>query len=512
MDLDQALQRGAELHRAGRLAEAETLYRAVLREAPRNPDALHLLGLIARAAGRHQDAVRLIEEAIAVNPASPFPHYNLGRLHHDLGQLPQAEAAYRRALACQPSYAEALNDLAGVLQAQDRLDEAETAYRQALAVRPAYPQALSNLGTLVQQRGDRQGALDLYLQALELQPEYLQALHNLGTVLRELGRSAESIAAFERALRAAPGYVEAHCGLAQALLQDGQLARGWEEYEWRLRDPELSRFQRLPGPVWDGADPSGRAIVVCAEQGFGDTIQFCRYASLLAARGAQVTLECQPGLVRLLRSLDGVQAVIPYGQPWPPEAARVPLLSLPRLFGTTLDSIPARTPYLAPPPGLVQSWRERLPAGDTPRVGLVWAANPHNKTGRAQRSLGPEDLPPLAALGAVTFVSLQLEPPPPGLRVLDLSDQIGDFADTAAIVANLDLVITVDTAVAHLAGALGRKVWVLLPFDADWRWLAGRADSPWYPGMRLFRQATAGDWAGAVAAAAAELKALVLAR
>ena len=495
------LLEAAAQHRAGRLAEAEAGYRAVLRIEPRNPNALHLLGLIAAAAGQTEAALDLIRQAIAALPSLAEAHYNLGRLLHQRGELAESEAAYREAIRLRPDYAEAHDNLGGVLQAQGRLEEALASCRRALELQPDYPAALSDLGAVLQDLGRVDEAISAYEQALRLQPAFPQAAHNLGEALQDAHRGPESIAAYERALALEPDYAEAHCGLAFALLRAGELHRGWEEYEWRFRRADSPAPARpLPGAVWDGADPAGKTILVQAEQGFGDTIQFARYLPLLAARGVRVIFQCQRALAPLFRSLAGVQ-VITVDDPLPACDCHVPLLSLPRLFGTTFDSIPASVPYLRAP----EAWS--APLGRPPRVGLVWHANPHAQLARSWRSLPLETLEPITSFDA-TFVSLQTEPVPEGSPLLDVSPRLTDFGATAALVQELDLVVSVDTAVAHLAGAMGRPVWTLLPYAADWRWLRDRLDSPWYPTMRLFRQPVWGDWSSAVKEVAGEMATL----
>lgn len=504
-DIQRILHEAAAHHRAGRLADAEAGYRAVLRLEPTNPNALHLLGLVAAAAGQIDAALGLIEQAIAALPTLVEAHYNLGRLLHQRGELGRAENAYREAIRLRPDYAEAHDNLGGVLQAQGRLTDALASFRRALDLRPDYPAALSNLGTLLQDLGQVDEAIQAYRRALQLDPAFLQAAHNLGEVLQDAHRVSESIAAYENALSLDPTYADAHSGLAFALLRSGDLQRGWEEYEWRFRRADRPFPPRpVPGPAWDGKDPAGQTILVTAEQGFGDTIQFARYLPLLANRHAHVIFQCPAALARLCGTLEGVDEVITVAQPLPAFDCHVSLLSLPRLFGTSLKTIPADVPYLRAP----EVWGHPFESG-LPRIGLVWHANPHAQQARSWRSMPLDTLRPLANIQA-TFVSLQVEPPPADvLRMVDVSATISDFADTAAAIQQLDLVISVDTAVAHLAGALGRPVWTMLPYTADWRWLLDGSDSPWYPTMRLFRQPVWGNWSSVVQEVASELATLV---
>jgi tetratricopeptide (TPR) repeat protein len=352
--------------------------------------------------------------------------------------------------------------------------------------------------------------------ALRLQGGPSEAYMALGLTLREQRRLGEAADVLQDGVRQAPDDALLHFNHALVLLEAGRYAEGFAEYEWRWRLPEFqARRTDFGRPAWDGGDPRGRTILVHTEQGLGTNVQFIRYAPLVAARGGKVVLLCPPGLAPLLQTVEGVAAVIPNGQPLPPFDLHAPMASLPRLLGTTFDTIPARVPYLAADPARVATWRERL-AADGPtgfRVGLIWAGN--QKPDPA-RTCPLSAFAPLARMTGVQFYSLQkgdtaveARRPPEGLALLDLSDALHDFADTAAAIANMDLIISVDTSVAHVAGALGKPVWTLLPYLADWRWGVDRADSPWYPTMRLLRQAKQGEWAGVLEGVAGDLRARV---
>ncbi len=502
--ISELLLRGAELHRQGHLAEAEAHYRQVLATAPRQPDALHLLGLVANAAGRPAEAIDLIRQAVAVQPDLAAAHYNLGRILQGQGAFDQAEQAYRQALASEPGYVEALENLGGALQAQGKLDEAEQMYRQVLELVPGQASAWSNLGTLLQARGLPAESLKAYDKALALAPEYVEAFHNRGEALSDLHQLDKAVASYDRALELRPDYADAHFGRAAALLRKGALRAGFAEYEWRRRRSDAQQ-RVLPGPEWDGTEAAGLTLLVYTEQGYGDAVQFARYVPLLTARGATVLLECQRALVPLFTSLAGVTQVLARGEPLPAYDAHIPLMSLPRLFGTELESIPSEVPYLAPPAELLERWQTRIGSDGEPRVGLVWAGTP-NPNWRAARSVPASALAPLASISGARFFSLQKdEAERPPFDIADLSGELDDFASTAAAISCLDLVISVDTAAAHLAGALGRPVWLMLPHAADWRWLLDREDSPWYPTMRLFRQPIWGDWESVVRAVASRL-------
>jgi tetratricopeptide (TPR) repeat protein/SAM-dependent methyltransferase len=578
LDLQQLVQQAIGYHRAGRLDEADAIYRKVLRAKPANFDALHLSGLVAFQSGRLAEAAQRIQQAVAINPGSPLAQLNLGIVHKQLGRPEQAVTCFRQAIALKPDYAEAYDNLGNVLQESGRNaeaidcyrrvvtlnpasapthynlgvalkdaghpEEAATALRQALALQPASEEAhfqlgetLSALGQFVQAVGSYQRALAVkpnnaaahfalgnalvslgrtadvvlcYQRGLALDPGAAWAHSNLGLALQTQNRLVEAIASFERAIALDPGYASAHWNLSMARLLGGDFERGWQDYGWRWQTPD-NPPRMLSQPEWQGEPLVGETIFLYAEQGLGDTLQFVRYASLVAARGAKVVLEVQPELRRLLAELPGVDMLIARGDPLPPFDRQLPLLSLPRVYGTRLDTIPAAVPYLAADPQLAEVWRERLAALTGLRVGLVWAGstihpNDHN------RSLDPSALTPFGALPGVSYVSLQkgraIEGLPAQMQVLDAAPELNDFADTAAALANLDLLITVDTSVAHLAGAMGKPVWLLLPFSPDWRWLLERDDSPWYPSMRLFRQAEPGTWGAVLQQVAEELAAL----
>ncbi len=482
MTIEQGLQIALEHDQAGRLSEAIAAYGLVLAQHPNHPDALHRLGLLARRRDREDLAIQLIQQAIAVSPAVAEYHSDLGVALMADGRLREAMAAFRQAAAIKPDHLPAIYNLGNALKAAGQLDEAVTEYRRALAV----------------------------------SSDCFQAHNNLAIVLRLQGCCDQAVIAYRDALRLQPDNPEIHWNLAISLLLQGKLQEGWPELEWRW-DCKWARPRRdLAQRQWTGDDPAGRTILLHADEGFGDTIQFIRYAPLLAGRGARVVVECQPELKRLLLGLAGAQQVLAEGEPLPPTDLHCPLLSLPLAFGTTLETIPAAVAYLTPDANSVETWRARLSADPARlKVGLVWAGRPTHQDDPNRSVLLPL-LAPLAEVPDVSYYSLQkgvaaqqAQNPPCGWRVTDCTADLADFADTAALIANLDLVIAVDTAVAHLAGALGKPVWVLLPFSPDWRWLLGRSDSPWYPTLRLFRQPRRGDWTGPIEEVARELRGVV---
>jgi hypothetical protein len=437
------------------------------------------------------------------------------------GRLTEAEAAFRDMLAAAPRDAEAMSNLAAVLNATQRHSEAEAACRNAISIQPSFWAAWGNLGTALHRQQRYDEAVAAYAEALRRNPNDVNACTNLGVALAEQGRMQLALDVHDVALALAPGNAAVRCNRALALLAAGDLARGFAENEWRWQVPDMLPHG-VAGPCWRGEDPTGSTILVHDEGGYGDTLQFVRYVPLLAALGARVVLRVQPPLVRLLARLPGLAAVLARGTAPPDYDLHCPMLSLPhcfamlappRGFATTLENVPASVPYLRVDAAKASGWRARL-AGEGLRVGVVWAgaSRPGMAVAHAmnaRRSLPADALAALAGIAGVRLVSLQKgDVLPAGLGMVDPMAECADFDDTAAVVAGLDLVIAVDTAVAHLAGALGRPVWLLSRYDACWRWLHDRRDSPWYPGLRLYRQTAPGEWAPVLREVAADLAAL----
>ncbi|MGQ9370832.1 tetratricopeptide repeat protein [Azospirillum sp. A39] len=465
-------------------------------------------------AGRLDAASARYRVALALEPASVQALDLLGVVAAQRGDAAAAVAWLCRALRLAPDSAAVRGHLGGALRAADRAEDAEAVLRPALALDPGHGEALVHAGAALHALGRYEAAFAWLWRAHRLQPGDPDTLVNLGTVLRDLRAFGDAATCLGAALARRPDHAEAHLALAVTHLVQGDLRRGWEEFEWRWR--------RLPAPPWQGEPLEGATLLLHAEQGFGDAIQFARYAPLAAARGGRVVLEVHPLLLRLMESLGhGVRVVARAADSTPPRHDRhCPLMSLPRAFATTLAGVPADIPYLHAAAADVARWRAWLDerTADRPglRVALVWAGNPRHRNDR-NRSLPAAALAPLLAVPGVRFVSLQTGPArgalprlpvPPAGPILDPVDAVRDFADSAAILACVDLVIAVDTAAIHLAGALGRPAWLLLPYAPDWRWLLDRPDSPWYPSLRLFRQARPGDWTGVAATAAAVLRAL----
>ncbi|MFO1056238.1 MAG: tetratricopeptide repeat protein [Dongiaceae bacterium] len=467
------------------------------------PQLRDLLGLAAAhaAAGRLDEAAAAYRRILEVRPDNPAALHRLGLVRYRRRDPEAAESLIRRAIAVRPDFPAAWSDLAIVLNDRGRAAEAIDCCRRAIALEPGHAGAFGNLGLLLRNAGRIEDAVACQQRAIALRPEAPEAHNNLGVALCDLGRLDAAAAAFRRAIAIAPGTAAFHTNLAHALLLKGELEEGWRENEWRPK-------RRFAQPQWDGSRLDGRTILLHAEQGFGDTIQFVRYVPLVKQRGGRVVLEVQPELDRLCRSVGGHDEYRLRGQALPPFDLHASLLTLPHIFRTTLETIPGRTPYLevdAPCP-------IRFPRDGRLRVGLVWAGDAAFPEDR-QRSPRLDAFLPLLEVPGVQFYGLQKGDGRADLagRTLppcftDCGAAIGDFADTAAIMKELDLVISSSTAAAHLAGALARPLWLVLSVTPGFRWLLGRSDTPWYPTARLFRQSERGDWRPVMQAVAEALR------
>jgi len=644
--IPQAIQIALDHHHAGRLPEAEGIYRQVLQADPDNAEAMQLLGVIAHQVGRNDLAVELFDKVLAIQPGYAEAWGNRGLSQHalgryeealgsfdralsiragyaealsnrgntlrELGRLEESLASYDRALSIRPAFAEALNNRGNVLKTLGRLDEALASLDTALAISPGYAEALSNRGLVLQALGRHDEALASYGQALALNPGYVEALNNHGAALSELGRHEEALASLEAAISLQPQYAGAHYNRGNALqalgrqgeaiasydkavslqagfldavnnrgnalkklrrfedaldsydralaidsghagawsnrgtalyelkrydealecyaralairpgdadahwneglcrLSIGDLEQGWKKIEWRWQTEEFrGRRRDFRQPVWLGREPlAGKTILLHAEQGLGDAIQFCRYVPMVAALGATVVLEVLPELKTLMDRLEGADRVIARGEALPGFDYHCPLLSLPLAFGTALASIPAAVPYLGADAALVKQWKKRLGAKRRPRIGIAWSATRLSAYGLARSIALPQFVELIPA--GMQCVSLQKDLDDEERALIDSRKDIvhfgAGFEDTAALVELADVVISVDTSIAHLAGAMGKAAWVLLPFVGDWRWMADREDSPWYPSVRLFRQPAAGDWAGVLGRVRGEIE------
>jgi Flp pilus assembly protein TadD len=522
---------GLALAQQQKLTEAVATFEECLRLQPEAVDTLHRLANVLRNARKPAEALPRLQEALRLKPQAADLHHSLGLTLADLGKNDEAIAAYREALKLDSRYPDALNNLGIALQNVGKSAEAVACYRQALRLRPSSSETYNNLGVALAAQDLHEDAITAYRAALQLAPDAAGPYSNLGNALRQIGLVDDAVASLEKALQLNPEYAEGHNNIAVALLQAGEperavasytkaldlkpdypdaylnralarillgeYERGLEDYEWRWRRPgrEMPDWGR---PVWDGADPVGRTILLWGEQGLGDTLQFCRFASVLASQGATALLCVPAPLVTLLRTMPGVAKVESSSDKLPPYACHAPLMSGPRLWRMrSLEDAPNRFPYLTADAGTAAACRERVRAGAEFVIGVVWRGNPQY-AGDKIRSVPSALMAPLARLPGVRVVSL-MRAIMAEERQAAAAEEIGaddwaDFAEAAANVVNLDLVVTVDTAMAHLAGALGLPVWIALPSAPDMRWGRHRADSPWYPTARLFRQERRGTW------------------
>lgn len=494
------LRRAEEHLRAGRFADAQNLCNQILRQNPDHSDALNLSAILARQQSQFTQAADFAARAVRASPNVAEFHANLGEFSR-LAKMPQqAIMAFERAIRLKPMEPTFHNGLAMALSDNLQRERAANAYRFAVQLKPDYVEAWNNLAGVLREMGQLDESAEAIATVLKLQPRLPSAHLNLAIVRAAQERFPDAMNCYRQAIDLQPDYAEAHMSLGILHLLLGDFPHGWAEYRWRLNlaAPPVR-------PYWSGEDLREKTILLRAEQGFGDTIQFIRYVPLLARTGAKILLSCQPELSSLLTDL---VAVLPSRQPFPPHDFQCPMLNLPLAFHTDLTNIPASVPYLKARKDLSQAWSHRLgPKTGKLRIGLVWAGRPAHQQD-AFRSISLDQLSSILAVPDVEFFSLQIGPAAQQAarhNIHDFTADLHDFRDTAALIDHLDLVVTVDTAVAHLAGAMAKPVWVLLTRVPDWRWMLDRPDSPWYPTMRLFRQPKRGDWTTPINSVAAEL-------
>jgi tetratricopeptide (TPR) repeat protein len=487
------------------LEEAVQAYRQAAALNSHDPSIFNNLAACLRELGRSDEAIEACQRAIALKPNNVSAHINLGVIHESRGDSEAAAASYRRALAIDPNHGRAYSNLAIAMSNLGRFDEALTACQRALAFEPRDASVHINLGVIYGRLDNSEAAAAAYRGAIAVDPQSAKAYTNLSVALGNLGRIDEAVAASRRAIEISPEDPLLHFNHANSLLMSGDLANGFREFEWRIEHPTLNKDGRaFVGARWQGEPLEGRTLLLYSEQGFGDALQFVRYVPLVAAMGGKVVLHVQSAIADLVRASFGLipdVTVVTREEPVPPYDLQLPLMSLAHVFGTELDNIPADVPYLAADPVKLIRWRQVFAGLPDLKVGVTWAGNPTH-TGDRKRSLSAKAVLPHLLVSGVQLFSLQKEPSEAdqsvleqlGTAVVDLALMLGDFSDTAAIVGALDLIITVDSSVAHVAGALGRPTWVMLPYALDWRWLRDREDSPWYPTMRLFRQRKPLDW------------------
>ncbi len=538
-NLGDTINQAVALHQQGRLDEAEKLYQRVLKADRGHFDALNLLGAVKTAQGRPGEAYQLLNSALKINARSADALSNLAMALHALRRDDEALAALDKALVSTPGHSDALNTRGVILLDCGRPAEALAAFDALLAANPRHPQARMNRGNALGALDRNEEALADYDAVLTLSPGHPIAHYNRGNALLSLGRPAQAIADYDRAVAAAPNhitsfinrglalaalgrhqdalssyararaldpnYADVHFNASLSLLSLGDYRRGFAEYEWRWTRTGMMTRKEIQKPLWLGEAPlAGKTLLLHAEQGLGDTVMFVRMVPRLAATGAKLVLEVQPELRPLLEGIDGVSAVVARGEPLPRHDLQCPLASLPLALKLDPADIPAAIPYLRAPGDRISKWRERLEGIPGPRVALAWSGSIHNTNDRL-RSLTLAQLEPILSVPGIRFISIQrdlrdgeaehlaVEP-----RLVHLGSELSDFADTAAVLMLVELVICVDTSVAHVAGALGRPGFLLLQFQGDWRWHLRRDDSPWYPTLRLFRQPGLGDWPGAI--------------
>jgi tetratricopeptide (TPR) repeat protein len=543
----QIFREATAAHQGGQFSQAEALYRRALELDGKQFEVLSALGILHAQRGNYSEAEQVLRRALKRNPGDASTQFNYGNVLLGLHRLDDAFAAFGKVLHLSPGFAEAHLNRGNILMLRKKFGEAVDCFDAAIRINPYYAQAFCSRGNAFEKmecfdealascdralsldprnaelhasRANLLGSLRRHDEALRdistalsLQPDNAAFHYNHGNILVQIGRYHEAIAAFGKALVLEPKFADAHFneGLCQLLL--GDMERGWTNYEYRLQMPEYLDLKRnFAGPLWLRENSiEGKTIFIHPEQGFGDTLMACRYVPLLAARGARVVLEVKPELLRLMEGLDGVSELIERGETVPYYDVHCPIMSLPCAFKTQLETIPGAVPYLKIPQGNIDHWRSKL-GDDRFKVGIAWAGNATFKNDR-DRSITLKNILPVCGIPGATFFSIQKD-----LRVGDteiltanphithLGTELNNFLDTAAVMQSLDLIISSDTSIVHLAGALGQSVWILLSSNPDWRWLLDRADSPWYPTARLYRQNKSGDWDSIVAQVRAELK------
>jgi tetratricopeptide (TPR) repeat protein len=507
--------RGNTLAQLGRSEDAVASYDKALAVNDANATIWKNRAAVLRGLGRPGDALASYDKALALDPDNPNNvgiWKSRGALLYKAGRYDEAVASYERVLAVKPDDADAWMSRGNALRLLRRYDEALACQERAVALDPGRADVHSNRASVLLGLGRCDEALAGYDRALAIVPDHAEVLANRATALGQLGHRDDALACFRRALALRPDFPAATGKMGMLQLLMGDFREGWANNECRWHLPDASpNALRQAAPQWRGEPIAGKTIVLYAEQGLGDTIQFVRYAPMVTTTGARVILAVQAVLKRLVEQAAPQALVLVTGEKGPPFDLQCPLLSLPLAFGTELDTIPRDVPYVHADADRVAAWRSRLPAGGGKRVGLVWAGNSAHGNDR-NRSIDLARLQPLFDAPGIQFVSLQRELRPGDAAILESSpnvahvgDQLADFADTTALIECLDVVVAVDTSVAHLAGAMAKPVWILLPFSPDWRWLLGRDDSPWYPTARLFRQPATGDWDSVIARVRAEL-------
>lgn len=552
-EISTTFKKALEHYQAGEIQEAKKTCKQICQADPSNAPVLHLLGMIAYRAELYDDAVKQMSRAVQLSPNTPFFHNDLANSFLAQGKIDEAILCYRNALRLDPNIVRAYSKLGVALMKKNRVDQALQSFEIALMLKPDDTDALYHSGLLLDQekkphqaiacferllaiQPDRidaryamgailsamdrdEEAIGCYRKVLEMVPDHVYALNNLGLLLREQGEIDQAVAAFQKAIEIKPDQPPPHWNLSHALLLTGNFESGWQEFEWRLKkdDWQIANSRRCQVPLWSGESFAGKTMLVHDEQGLGDTIQFMRYLLMVKELGGNVIFEAQKPLMGLLEGFPGIDRLVPStADGFLPEGIDIyaPLLSLPAIFNTTVDTIPDTVPYLHADTAKTNCWRERL-QGDEFKVGIVWAGRPENPNDR-NRSCHLRNFEPLTNIRGVRLIGIQLGEAaeqvndlPAGMEVINFGPELENFTDTMGLIENLDLIIAVDTAVAHLAGAMGKAVWLILTFAHHWPWLLERTDSPWYPSMKIYRQKKKGDWAGIFKQAKMDLQALI---
>ncbi len=516
VNVAEVFNRAIAHHQAGNFAAAEQLYRQILQQQPQNVNVLSMMGVICCQRGDLEQGIVLYRQVLAIRPEHREARENLNLALWKQGKrwMDEAIAHFNLAINFEPANVPTHNVLASIYLEQGLYEQAVTLYQQSLAADPSNITALNGIGAALQLQGKSSFAAHFYQRALALQPNNIDSLVGVSKAMLDQGNLDDALSLINRALSLSPNHAIARYNRALMLIQQGNFHEGFAEYEWRFKTGE---FPPCPfkQPVWDGKPLLGKTLLLHAEQGLGDTLQFIRYAAIATQSGGRVIFTCHRPLIRLLSMLPGIADFIPLGLPLPAFDVYAPLLSLPAILGTTLETVPHSVPYISPP---ASDWQLPIapPFSNADphllKVGIVWSGGNLYKQ-NYRRSLSLKQFEPVLEVPNIALYSLQKGIPQIEIaelgwesRLQDLSDHLSDMADTATAIAQLDLVITVDTSVAHLAGALGKPVWLLLSHVADWRWISDRDDTPWYPTMRLFRQHQPGDWQPLMQRVAGELK------
>ncbi|MEC5030558.1 MAG: tetratricopeptide repeat protein, partial [Oscillatoria sp. PMC 1051.18] len=484
-------------YQAGNVAEALDLYQQVLKLMPDNPDAHSNLGMVLRQQGKVADAIAHYRQAIRLRPKSAAFHNNLSVALNQVGNTSEALEHWQEAIRLNPDYTEALIAAGNVLIKQGNFSTGINYWRRAVKLKPNSMKLHNDLGMALKEQGLLTEARYHLEEAVALKPDSAEVITNLGSVYKEENLLAEAKQQYQKALSLKANFAEAHFNLGLVYLLQGDLKQGFTEYSWRWQIPGQN-INPIPKPLWDGSSLAGKTILLHTEQGFGDAIQFIRYASIIARQGGKVVVGCPTALVRLFQTVPGIEKVATQTTELPAFDCHAPLMKLPQILGTTLETIPNQVPYLFVT-GKEQESKQS--SSNLPyKIGIVWAAGVRGADSQKRSCALPNLVQGLLNVPGIELYSLQKEPNEADLQflqssgIIDLRAQLNDFADTAEAISQLDLVISVDTAVAHLAGAMGKPVWILLPFAPDWRWMLARDDTPWYPSMRLFRQPAPGEW------------------